>query len=403
MKRYCLSFLSITLGMLMACSSKNPNAYYVDENAVRYDHKAKLQYVDDIAFEADKSTTSAMSGTGYFTDKKTGKAYVTFLSPATKSIMIYDVDTKKCIRKISVSDDGPNNTGPMTTPAMHKLLSLDSVLYFNFDNLYLLNSEGSILKKFSVVDPKGKADQPKPNPGTYAPIFVNGSYAYLICSYNAEFKQQSGLLDLIKINLETGEKSEHFNRSTVYDNGFWGYNLNLYFLYGTFNPKTNEIVLGYAAEPFVHSYSLKNDTQQRRKFVGSEHFKAVNPFLDDRNDFKRNIDPQTMAKSAEHEISNPSYYALFFDEGSQTYIRVAFMPKSKAEYHDPVKRNKFKCTFILFDRDFNKIGEDILPDASVLDFRMMYIADGSLHIFNKQKYNKDNDQLYFDRYKLLFN
>lgn len=398
-----LLFCLFSLFVLSSCGNSSAEIYYADENATKYEKKAVLKYFDDIALEADKSTTSALSGTDVFSDSKTGKKYVAFLSPGSKSIIIYDLDTKKCVNKIPVYDDGPNNTGPMTTPAMHKLLSLDSVLYFNFGNLYLLNSQGNVLKKFNNVSSRDNSVNTKPNPGTYAPIIKSKDDVYLIGGYNSEQKNQSGLRDLLKINIKTGKKTELFNRSKIYDYGFWGYNLNLYFLYGTLNTSTEELILGYAAEPMVYSYNLKKERVEHKRFLGSEHFKEVYPFLKNRAEFNPKADAETIAKSAEHEISNPSYYSILYDEKSNTYIRVAFMPKSRADYNDPIKRYKFKCTFIVFDKNFNKIGEDILPDASTLDFRIMYMNDGYLHIFNKVKYNRDNDHLYFDRYKLEFN
>ncbi|GEM_PF-3642049 len=52
------------------------------------------------------------------------------------------------------------------------------------------------------------------------------------------------------------------------------------------------------------------------------------------------------------------------------------------------------------DNNFNKIGETILPDATELDYRMIFFDNGYMYVFNKKKYNEDNNNLYFDRYKL---
>ncbi|WP_158797575.1 DUF4221 family protein [Pedobacter sp. L105] len=407
MKQYYPLIFCVFLIVVSCRHKSDQQPFYTKKNSVQYEDKSTLAYKDCLELPADTSTTSDLPGIDIFKDRKSGKTYLSFLSPVSKSILIYDYDAKICIKKIPLFVDGPNGTNPNTVPSMIKMLSLDTVAYFNFDHLYLLNGEGTVLKKFNLgrdassKESKNESFIAKPNPGTYSPIVHYGDDLILMCSYNSMAEPQTMLKDIIKINYKTGKKSAYFNRPQIFDYGYWGYNEKLYYLYGALNTKENKVILGYAAEPFLYSYDLKNNRVKKEPFIGSQFFEEINPFLKNREDVQKRIDGELMAKSAEHEICNPSYYAIFYDDKSDTYIRAAFLPRTKEEYRNPEKRFKFKCTFLLFDHNFNKTGEQVLPDFSVLDFRLMFMLNGYLHVLNREKYNNNNDKLFFDRYQIV--
>jgi len=94
------------------------------------------------------------------------------------------------------------------------------------------------------------------------------------------------------------------------------------------------------------------------QFIGSENFKSIDPFLSNKNDKTLNPSHDDMAKSAEFELTNPSYYSVFYDDINDVYVRLAYLPRTKSEYRDPLTRYKFKYSAIIMDNKFNKIDKN---------------------------------------------
>lgn len=401
MRKFITILICVTVAACKLSPRKIEKSYFQAGNATIYENKAQLNYINALELNADSMTTSALTGLDIFADTVSKKSYLGFLSPITRNIIVYDYDTRNVVKKIPLYSKGKNNSGPIVNPSMFKLMGIDTVLYFNFDHLFVLGSDG-IKHKSIPFAPNSKRTQPKPNPGTYAPIVSAKNKAYLLCGYNSWAENQTELHDLLKVDLLKGTKQELLNRSPVYSQSYWGYNENLYALYGVYNKNTDQIVLSYPADPFLYSYKLSSGKIKKEAFAGSKFFRELKPYLEDTDDRKTKPSEEDMKASAEHEIINPSYFALLYDEVNNIYIRVAYLPRTKQEYNNPLTRYKFRCTFILLDENFKKIGEQIISDAMTTDYRLMFIKDGYLHLFNKAKYNANNRKLFFDKYKIEY-
>ncbi len=405
MKRIALHlFILILHSFLFGCSGVKTESpvEYNERNAKSYSKTASLEYVDSYLFPIDEKTDSKMYGIDVFKDTTNNTKLISFLNPSSKSILIFDFKQRKLIEKVQLFQEGRNSTGAINLPAMHKLIAKDSILFFNMDYLNVINTKGDLLDRIKLVSENDAIDSsPKPNPSTYSPIVYKNGMAYLLCAYNVYYSPQNEIKDILKVNLYDRKVTPIFNRVDLYNYGFWGHNMNLYYLYGTQNQKDGNLVVGYAADPHVYTININDQKISQSQFFGSEHFQKIEPFLETKN--KRTLNPtkDDMAKSAEFELTNPAYFSIFYDEINDVYIRLAYLPRTKSDYRNPVSRFKFKYSAILTDGKFNKIGEVVLPDAGEIDYRMMFYENGHLHLFNKTKYNDDNNNLYFDRFKLI--
>ncbi|QIH35983.1 DUF4221 family protein [Sphingobacterium sp. DR205] len=394
--------LLLLCSTIYGCSGSGDNPVeYKDENAKSYKKNATLELTDSYLLPVDENTDSKIYGIDIFKDKNDNTKTISFLNPSSKSILLFDFDKKAIIKKVPLFQEGRNSMGAINLPSMHKVISKDSILFFNMDYLNVLNTNGDLLDRVQLVSENSIVDNsPKPNPSTNSPIIYKNGTAYLLCAYNVYYSPQNEIKDLLKVNLANKEIKPLFNRINLYNYGFWGHNMNLYYLYGAQNSKENSLVMGYAADPHLYTFSLNDEKVTPSQFIGSENFKSIDPFLSNKNDKTLNPSHDDMAKSAEYELTNPSYYSVFYDDINDVYVRLAYLPRTKSEYRDPLTRYKFKYSAIIMDNKFNKIGETVLPDATELDYRMIFFDNGYMYVFNKKKYNEDNNNLYFDRYKL---
>ncbi len=400
----------VLLLLLLSCKkSINVRAippYYQKDNALIFTDIADLIYSDCLEFKADSDVTSALTGVDYLNDTVNKKQYLSFLSPITQSIYIYDFQKRELINKVPLFSKGTNKTGRIINPSMHKMLNKDSIAFFNFDHLFILSNKGKKLKSIVLHSaPKKEVDylndiEPRACPGTFSPIIPFGNSLYVTCGYNSLVTDQNKIKDLFRVDIQNNTKVSLFNRPKLYNYGFWGYNENLYKLYSTLNLKAHKIVLSYPADPFLYSYNLNSGIVKKEGFIGSKYFAKIEPYLKVHGEIQRSQSDDIMHESAEHEICNPSYYALMYDDKNDVYIRVAFLPRTIKEYQSPITRYRFKCTFIIIDNKFRKIGEQIISNGMSVDYRLMFVQNGFLHIFNKDKYSKNSNNLYFDRYKI---
>ena len=400
-----------TLGLFMFSCKQHPvlkvaSPYYQKENASDFTSTASFKYTDCLTLKADSDVTSELTNVDYYIDKNTKREYLSFLSPVTKSILIYDFNQKTIAKKVPLYNAGKNKTGRIISPSSISMISKDSIAYFNFDHLFILDTLGNKLKSVELHSPPKKEydflndTEARPCPGTYSPIISAGNSIYVMSGYNSLVTDQTKVRDVLKVDIANKKVNPVVNRPEIYNYGYWGYNENLYKLYGNFNPQTRQIIFSYPADPFLYSYNVDNGKVLKERFAGSKFFKQIEPYKTEHEVAMPPISDDIMQQSAEHEIRNPSYYSLLYDATNNIYIRIAFLPLTKAEYNNPLTRYKFRCTFIILDNKFKKIGEQIIGNGTDVDYHLMFVQNGYLHIFNKSKYRKNNNQLPFDRYKI---
>lgn len=166
MRVKCLLFFLIALG---SCVKKNSTVLIDPKNSLLFNSRAILHEAGEVVFDLDSVTQFWHYSINYSNIQN--DEYFSLINTPDNSISIYNINKPDSSKKIFLDYDGPNGVGHLEA-ASHLLLSIDSIVVYNpnYGILYLLNSTGKVVKKYTVVNLKDNGlNKAIPEPSSYHP------------------------------------------------------------------------------------------------------------------------------------------------------------------------------------------------------------------------------------------
>jgi hypothetical protein len=366
--------------------------YYQEENGSIFDEIAKLESNDTISFGLN-STTIFNSESISILEKK-GKTYFTMTNALTNQLLIYDLNTRNIPEKIiQLNTDSENGVGKLSSWHFHHIINFDSIFLYNqrTGTIYLFNENGNILNKTFVADLEDKnREYGSPRPSASAPIIKIDHYLYIPCQSNPTLENYKNQKMILRYNIKTHDFTYLRKPHYIFENAFWGSNF-LYNLSIAKHTNTNKLVLGYAIDPHIYLTDL-NGSFEESFFVGSKHFKEINPLgLPPNNNFKQ----YSTSQIQKHHKNTPQYLGIIHDPYRKVYYRIGIIRSNQ---------NLFDHNYIIIitDEEFNKIGELKLPYSKYALHKMHFITANGLYIARKDFYEQNNGQIVFESFHIKF-
>jgi|LakMenE18May11ns_1017448.scaffolds.fasta_scaffold9944627_2 hypothetical protein len=337
-----------------------------------------LAIVKEVKFHIDTSTNSSISSITTYprVNPKYFIIYHTFQSSAS----IFDLQTRKLLKKISFPIEGPNGVGE----------GIRGMYFHNFDSIFLIaileqrifmvDSAARLKKKFNLANDKVYAMTGT----TYSTHIKNGLMYLTGYPVSQQAVNSSDFSDLI-LNLSNGHLISRFNLSKEYDRGFWGYH-NYMRIKSSFDAEGDNLIFSFPNDDYV--YVRQADDSIRKYFAGSSKFRKLKPLAS--RYFEDN------EKIYKHAANQGSYSGIFYDRWSKLFYRVGFNPINK-EYESPAD-TQHNPSLIILNKNFLKVGEWSLQSGEY-DMSSIFLTHEGLHIFNQKKYSLDEDNLTFDVFR----
>ncbi len=338
-----------------------------------------LQTTNEVILPIDEGTlpyTKAM-----FSFREGGIDYLGYLNQGRNEILIFDLDNQTVHKKISLEQEGENGVG-----------SVRGFMYFTKDSifitsnsdkrLYLVNDSGRVIDKFSyrkTSDDKdtGVAFYSRTNINT--PLIKVGSKVYLtnyIPGNFANLTQQH--LNKLSVCTELDLHSGDVNLLAMsFPDDYWSDG-------SRHEPSYARIFDG---ERFVYLWRyydnllVTTDHETIEKFPMSSYYFNKIAHKPLHNDLQLHI---------KHLLESPSFFNVIYDEYRKLYYVFAYPGIEVEKGEDVMKLWQFLPVFsvIIFDRDFQKIGETKMP-KNTYHIENYFVTEKGLHISKSHPLNKD--------------
>ena len=387
MRNLSIIISALSMFCLLSCQQKADvsNAQYIKDLVET--HKLTLP-VDENTYYMSKSM---------FQFEEDNKEYLYFgnFQKRQYEILIYDLEGKNLYKRIPLLKEGPNGVLGVRTakPFEH------SKTFFLFEayitRLSIINDKGEVQRRYPVKLPEGQFT--RVNDGWsyfYNPSFCVDSVIYFIHKLNKpqmkthEWKEVSMFTYLNLKSGEVGPVSLHY--PSIFDknveNPAGGYSFSY-----DYNYSQNRLVCSFTG---YDSLMVSDDLQNVRWYNGkSRYMKSIRPVLEEAS-----AGIQSLAKLKERG----KYHNLMYDRYRDVYYRIAELPyelkQNESTFDDPRAR---EFSIIIFDKDFNIIGETKFPGSKYF-YKMSFVGRDGLYISENNLANPefDEDKLVFACFKL---
>jgi hypothetical protein len=388
MKRLIYLFLII----LVSCNQKGENAtYYQEKNARIYTKKLEFDVVKQLNLKLEPSMrymTNSISSS--IID---GEEIISYLDSDNQTVLSFSSNSGELLGRIPLEIEGPNGVGNIGYISAHYFHSNDSIFLFNRQTspLYLLNREGKVIKKYKVTDYSGTSNFPVPNSSTMSPIHFWKNSLLLSCGIQNYEEDFTGYPSLLQLDLNDGEIDYITTFPEIYSKAFWG----AYFKYDpsiSLNTSKEEVIISYPVDHNVHVFNLESGLV-KQYFIGSEFFEEIPPYKRDPSFFLTRNPNERDENETNHAFSSSEYRGIIHDERRKLFYRVALIRPSIETVISGDRR--FSFSIIIFNENFEKVGETKLP-TDKYDPSSIFLTMDGLAIFRKDLYSDNEDVLAFD-------
>lgn len=339
----------------------------ISESEKNYKNKS-LELIDTLSFRIDSITNPKPFHLEIFIDEHI--EYLVAENSFKPSIRFYNLNNKKFSHEIPINMIGPDGVGNFK--GFH-IKSKDSIFVLNFNEsrLFLVNSSGNIVNKWSwiVENQDSKFEQSTPLIYTGSPAFLENdifsTMSVPAMGPTSDETYKNGGVNF-QYNLTSNEYLFNYNYPEIYreDNypHFWEY----IFRCKSHDDKT---VYSFTADP--HIYVTEDYTSSQKFYAGTSLFNKPisNPEL-----------------SRKNFLISTAYMGIFYDKYRKVYYRVVIGDvndqKNITKYDKPI-------SIIILNEAFDIIGEVELP-KNQHDYRSIFVAKKGLYVSN---YNENNSQL----------
>lgn len=389
------NLIPLLLLILISCGKKQLRGNeYRENNSVNYNNKIELEVGKQLNLEMDplmRYLTNSISS--YIAN---GNEIISYLDSDNQTILTFNSDSGELLDKITLEIEGPNGLGNIGYVSAHYHHSPDSIFLYNRQTspLYLINSSGEIIQKYKVTDYSGTTNFPVPNSSTMSPIHFWKNNLLLSCGIQNYEQDFIGYPSLLKLDLKNGQIDYLSTLPKIYAGAFWG----AYFKYDpsiTLNSDNEEVIISYPIDHNVYVVNLINGKEEKH-FVGSEYFREIAPYQDDPKFFTTRNPNERDEKENVHAFSTSEYRGIIYDHWRNLFYRIALIRPSKDRVLGGDK--KFSFSIIVFDKDFQKIGETPFT-TDTYDPSSIFLTRDGLAIFRKDLYFQNEDILVFDVFR----
>ena len=385
-----MKLLVILIGLCSICLSCQQKA---DVSNARYikdlveTHKLTLP-VDENTYYMSKSM---------FQFEENSKEYLYFgnFQKRQYEILIYDLENHNLYKRIPLLKEGPNGVPSISGCKPFE----DSNTYFLFQHhlrrLSIINDQGELLRYYPVKLPEGQFTHYDDGWSYFFnPSFCVDSVVYFRHGLNKaqmkthEWKDVSMFTYLNMKNGEVGPLPLHY--PSIFDHDVENPAGGFKFSYD-YNYEQNKLVCSFTG---YDSLMVSDDLQNVRWYNGkSRYMESIRPIL-----YEASGGIQSLAKLKERG----KYHNLMYDRYRDVYYRIAELPyefkQNESPFDDPRGR---EFSIIIFDKDFNIIGETKFPGNKYF-YKMSFVGRDGLYISENNLANPefDEDKLVFACFKL---
>ena len=382
MNKTQLSICILSIFFLLSCKQKEEDS--------------TAQYIKDLV-EIKKTSFPIDENTYYlskriFQFEEDGKEFLFFgnLEKKQYEILIYDITKQNLHKRIPLMKQGPNGIPSITGCKPFDDSKTIMIFQHSASRLYTINDKGEILTRHSVKLPDGRFTYCEDGFSYfYNPSFCLDSIVYLFHSLekpNMTKEDWKNLSMFSYLNLKSGKTGV---TSIHYPSIFGGEIKNPAgghrFTYD-YNYKQGKLVCSFT---IYDSLMVSDDLKQVRWYNGkSRYMKSVRPKLEEANG-----GIQALVKMKERG----KYHNVMYDKYRDVYYRFVELPyelqKNESPYGDQYAR---EFSVIIFDKDFNIIGETKFPGNKYF-YKMSFVGRDGLYISENNTANPE-----FDEDKLVF-
>ena len=310
-------------------------------------------------------------------------------------ILIYDLENHNLYKRIPLLKEGPNGVPSISGCKPFE----DSNTYFLFQHhlrrLSIINDQGELLRYYPVKLPEGQFTHCDDGWSYFFnPSFCVDSVVYFRHGLNKaqmkthEWKDVSMFTYLNMKNGEVGPLPLHY--PSIFDHDVENPAGGFKFSYD-YNYEQNKLVCSFTG---YDSLMVSDDLQNVRWYNGkSRYMESIRPIL-----YEASGGIQSLAKLKERG----KYHNLMYDRYRDVYYRIAELPyefkQNESPFDDPRGR---EFSIIIFDKDFNIIGETKFPGNKYF-YKMSFVGRDGLYISENNLANPefDEDKLVFACFKL---
>ena len=378
--------LLLILAQLYACSSSN--------NGTEIEYSKELVEAKKITLPIDENTYYLSKSMFQFDEED--KEYLFFgnFEKEQHEILIYDIENQILHKRIPLEKEGPNGVPAICGCIPYFDSKTFLVSQHNFGRTSIIDGEGKVIQKYKIRQGKdGNGIWVDSRYGLsyfYTPSFTKDSIVYFSNGYfirkrlNREDWKTIPMFN--SLNLKNGHVGTlPINYPDIFEDDVripagGGYN----FTYD-YNYKQDRLVCSFTG---YDSIMVTNDLKQVRWYNGkSRHLKSIRPKVYE-------ADGLNWLRESEE---GASYHNIMYDKYRNVYYRIAEFPYEFKQYESPFDNPKAReFSVIIFDKDFNIIGETKFPGNKYF-YKMSFVGRDGLYISENNLANPD-----FDEDKLVF-
>jgi hypothetical protein len=395
MQKYLIYSLSLLFAVGLFCACETHNKESKNENSY------ELVLRDSAYITVDSITSFIRNDLQYI--KVGEREYIFLLNKKINAIQVYDWQSKQMLKRIYLEKEGPNGVGEVSyifAQSLDSIFALTSYAY----KVSLVNAEGKVLQKYSLLNKTVKFDEAK----GYTPVFSANDYAALpMGGVNAMFVANNelymgcvpdispftkehykrGLLGM-KINLATKQLTYFMPFPQIYqDNMFFP--LQYLNTASCYNKAKNILIYSFPCDDKVYEMDLNTGTVVPR-LTSSTYFKKIEIFSSNPEE-----DPNRARKEFDFAISHAHFERIRYDPYRKIYYRNLLLPNSKKkdrnDWHPFVISN-----YVILDENFQTLGEVQLPEHVGTSY--YFVNEEGLFL---QGLSRNEDEICFYRYELI--
>ena len=155
------------------------------------------------------------------------------------------------------------------------------------------------------------------------------------------------------------------------------------------NKENGRVVISFPQDHNLYTYSL-SDQSQGKHYAGSNSIKQIDAYDQKKGE---EIDQN---RAYNWYLNTPSYRNVHYDPYRKLYYRLACLP-AKKELRQKYTIGIRPLILIVLDKDFNYIGEKILPDDIELRYTNSFVTKDGLNI---QALTDNDDIMTFYQFKV---
>lgn len=313
------------------------------------------------------------------------------------SVYFFDYDQGIMSRKKQFILEGSKGVGLIQG---YDYVNEDSLFVYNYNTLfiYLLNSHLDVIwkKQLNIMEELQSMD------------FIP-SFPYLQTNSPMKYVGHKLVFGGLGLTETTAENSTNRPVTTIYDfqadsvkfannypEQYQKYNWGGGFYrmpYFDVNEELEEMIVSFPQDHYLYVYSLQNNTQSKY-YAGSNLIKEIKAY-DEKKELRTNNNEDRVRDWA---FSIPTYRSVLYDKYRNLYYRFACLPRTE-------KLRKFvsgtqPVIVIVLDKDFNYLGEGMLPDDIDIRYTNSFVTKDGLNI---QVVNDNEDLMTFYQFKVEIN